>query len=156
MEELRKKRDLHQQEQEESVKKQIAEKMMLLMQVYGIADENDMGALALALATEYVPGFKIVLQGRVKRGRKRKWDGPRLQELLAAVLSVKEKYDYSDRQALKFISNNDEYRAAWGPPGSYSGSGLLWVESLEARLQEAKGYSALVASVFAHFHQRSS
>ena len=148
-----KKHDRHQREMKESVNKQIAEKLSLLMQFYGIANENDMGALALALATEHVPGFKIVPQSGAKRGRKKKWDGPMLQALSHAVLSVKEKHRFTDRQALHFISENDQYRATWGSPASYRGSKLQWVETLESRLQDAKQYQALVASVFATLQQ---
>jgi hypothetical protein len=78
-----KKHDLHQREEKESVNKQIAEKIKLLMQFYGITNENDLGALALALATEHVPGFKILPQSGARRGRKKKWDGPMLCEAKA-------------------------------------------------------------------------
>jgi hypothetical protein len=146
-----KKYNRHQRKVKDSVDKQIAEKLSLLMEFYGIANKNDMGALALALANEHVPGFKVVPQGGKKRGRKKMWDGPKLQALLQAVVTVKEKHRFRDRQALHFISENDQYAATWGPPVSYRGSKLQWVETLESRLQDAKRYDAFVASFFADF-----
>ena len=140
----------HQRRVKESVNKQISEKLSLLMEFYGIAN-NDMRALALALATEHVPGFKVVPQGGKKRGRKKIWDGPKLQALLQAVLTVKEKHHFTDRQALHFLSKNNEYAVTWGPPGSYRGSKRKWVETLESRLQDAKRYAAFVTSFFADF-----
>jgi hypothetical protein len=67
---------------------------------------------------------------------------------------VKQKHSFTDRQTLNFISENDEYKVTWGPPASYRGSKLQWVETLESRLQDAKRYDAFVTSFFATFHQR--
>jgi hypothetical protein len=146
-----KRHNRHQRKVKQRVNKQISEKLSLLMEFYGIANKNDMGALALALATEHVPGFKVLPQGGKKRGRKKMWDGPNLQALLQAVLTVKEKHRFTDRQALHFISENDEYAVIWGPPVSYRGSKRQWVETLESRLQDAKRYGAFVESFFADF-----
>jgi hypothetical protein len=146
-----KKYNRHQRKMKDRVDKQIAEKLSLLMEFYGIANKNDMGALALALATEHVPGFKVVTQGDEKRGRKKMWDGPKLQALLQAVITVKEKHRFTDRQALHFISTNDESAAIWGPPVGYRGSKRQWIETLESRLQDAKRYNAFVGSFFADF-----
>jgi hypothetical protein len=150
-----KKYNRHQRKVRDRVDKQTAEKLSLLMDFYGIANKNDMGALALALATEHVPGFKVVPQGDEKRGRKKRWDGPKLQALLQAVLTVKEKHRFTDRQALYFMSRNDEFAATWGPPVGYRGSKGQWVETLESRLQDAKRYDAFVRSVFADFAKRA-
>jgi hypothetical protein len=146
-----KKYNRHQRKMKDRVDKQIAEKLSLLMDFYGIANKNDMGALALALATEHVPGFKVVTQGDEKRGRKKVWDGPKLQALLQVVITVKEKHRFTDRQALHFISTNDEFAAIWGPPVGYYGSKRQWIETLESRLQDAKRYDAFVGSFFADF-----
>ena len=150
------KHDLHHREEEASVNKQIAKKITLLMQFYGITNENDLGALALALATEHVPGFKILPQSGARRGRKRKWDGPTLEALRAAVLSVTQKLNFTNRQALHLISENDKYRATWGPPASYRGSKLAWVETLESRLYDANRYQDLVELGLCNFPAKSA
>src|SRR6266404_6888109 len=79
----------HQQQTENVVKRLVAEKLSLLMDHYGIDDKEDMAALALALAFEHVPGFEIVVPKKSNKGRKREWDGSRLENLLETVDSIK-------------------------------------------------------------------
>ena len=75
----------HQRKTERLIKQQLSEKLGLLMKHYGIADQNDMAGLAIALAFAHVPGFQLLPETRKKRGRKRRWDGTRYQELFETV-----------------------------------------------------------------------
>ncbi len=127
------------QEAEDRVKRKLWQKMSRLMRHFKITD-GDMGSLAWALAIEHVPGFKIVPENKAKRGRKKKWDGEKLQALFDAVQTVKTKHNFTDRQALKFIATNSEFKDTWGAPASHPGSFEQWIETLESRLQDAKGY----------------
>jgi hypothetical protein len=136
-----------QRDAERNVAQALLRKISLLMKHHGIADERDMAALVWALASEHVPGFKIVPETKTKRGRKKEWDGLKLQELYDAVHSVKKNHNYNDRQAIKFISSNYQYSAEWGPPATYTGSKKQWVETLESRLQDAKKYATYVNSL---------
>jgi hypothetical protein len=127
-----------QQQTESDVKRQVTEKLSLLMDHYGIDDKEDMAALAIALAFEHVPGFEIVVPEKSKKGRKRKWDDSRLEALLETVGSIKKQHSFTDRQALKFMVNNKQHAMTWGPPSNHKGSPSKWIETLESRLQEAK------------------
>lgn len=104
----------HQRDAERRVKQRLLQKMSLLMRHFEIADESDQVALAWALAFEHVPGFKIVPQQKAKRGRKKEWDGDKLRALYDAVVSVRNKHKYNDRQALKFISSNPKFALSPG------------------------------------------
>jgi hypothetical protein len=120
------------------VQRQHAKKLAMLFDHYGIAGKENWAALALALAAEHVPGFKVQLpKAKPKRGRKPKWTPERLEELYRTVQSVKQQH-LNDRQALKFIVNNQEYKTSWGVPTGHKGSKQQWIETLEARYQEAK------------------
>jgi hypothetical protein len=134
----------HQQEADNRARQKLLEKLSLLMRHFGIADENDMGALALALAIEHVPGFQIVPEAKTKRGRKRKWDGLVLQDLLTAVQLVKKQHRYNDRQALTFLASSHD--SPWRPPSSHKGSKRQWIETLESRLQDAKRIEKMARS----------
>jgi hypothetical protein len=130
--------DRHQQRTENAVKRLVAKKLSLLMDHYGIDDKEDMKTLALALASEHVPGFKIVTPRKANRGRKREWDGSRLENLFETVETIKREHRFSDRQALKFMVNNERHAVTWGPPSNHKGSRQQWIETLESRLQDAK------------------
>jgi hypothetical protein len=136
-----------QRDAERNVSQKLLRKMSLLMKHYGIANARDTAALAWALATEHVPGFKVVSETKTKRGRKKQWDGPKLQALYNAVHTVKKAHNYNDRQAIKFIAANNKYAGKWGPPKTYKGSKQQWVETLESRLQDAKHYVAYLDSL---------
>jgi hypothetical protein len=97
-----------------------------------------MAALAFALAFEHVPGFKVLPEAKSTRGRKLKWSPDRLDELYRTVESIKVRHGVTDKQALKFLVNNQEYAAVWGVPTGHRGSKQQWIETLEARLQDAK------------------
>jgi hypothetical protein len=123
------------------VQRQHAKKLAMLFDHYGIADRENWTALALALAAEHVPGFKVQLpQAKSKRGRKSKWTPERLGELCRTVQLIKRQHSFNDRQALKFIVNNQEYKKTWGAPTSRKGSEQQWIETLETRYQEAKQF----------------
>jgi hypothetical protein len=128
----------HQKQTENVVRRLVTERLSLLMDHYGISDKEDMAALAFALAFEHVPGFKIVTPKKSNKGRKRKWDSSRLENLFETVESIKRQHSYSDRQVLKFMVNNERHAVTWGPPSNHKGSQQQWIETLESRLQEAK------------------
>ena len=130
----------HERKAEQLIKQKISQKMGLLMKHYGISDPNDMSALALALAFAHVPGFKIVPETKTKKGRKRIWDGPRLLELFETVEMLKSKHNFTEKIALKFMVNNEQYAAVWGPPPTHKGSKEQWIETLQSRLKDAKRY----------------
>jgi hypothetical protein len=134
-----KKRARHERANAAAVERQILKKTALLFDHYGIVDKTDMRALAFALAVEHVPGFKVLdPEAKPKRGRKLKWHPDRLEELYRTVESIKMLHRFTDKQALKFLVNNQEYTAIWGVPTGQSGSEQQWIETLETRLQEAK------------------
>ena len=121
------------------MERQVSKKLALLFDHYGISDREDMAALAWALAVEHVPGFKVQFpEGKSRRGRKRKWHPDRFDKLYRTVESIKLQHHLNDRQALKFIANNQRYTATWGVPTEHRGSKEQWIETLEARLQDAK------------------
>jgi hypothetical protein len=151
----------HERKAEQIIKQKLLQKITLLMEYYGIRDQNDMPSLALALASAHVPGFKVipervpmpklnvvqptdgimlVPETQTKKGRKRQWDGPRLTGLFEIVSLVKSRHNLSDKQALKFIVNNPQHASIWGPAPGHKGSKQQWIETLESRLQDAKRY----------------
>jgi hypothetical protein len=121
------------------VERELSKKMTSLFDHYGIADKQDIAALAWALAFEHVPGFKVQFpEARSNRGRKRKWHPERLEELYETVQQLKQRLNLNDRQALKFMVSNSEYSVTWGIPSGRKGSKEKLIETLETRLQEAK------------------
>ncbi|MFZ2081328.1 MAG: hypothetical protein WAV38_32705 [Xanthobacteraceae bacterium] len=133
----------YQKETEAAVSRQKEGKIRLLLRHYGIADRN-MEALALALAAAHVPGFQVIVGGGKKRGPKTYWDGPRLSALNRDVEAVKTPLRRTDRQALKFLVENDPDR--WGPPKGHRHNERQWIETLESRLQDAKAYRRFIES----------
>jgi hypothetical protein len=126
------------------VERQFSRKLALLFDHYGIADKKDMAALVSALLAEHVPGFKVQFpETKAKRGAKRKWYPDRFEELYRTVQSIKQQYNFTDRQALIFMVNNQQHAATWGVPTGRRGSKQQWIETLEARLQEAKRFQKL-------------
>jgi hypothetical protein len=124
------------------------DKLPLLFEHYGIDDKSDFLSLSLALASEFVPGFSVKLipmklehesYGAVvpvsKTGRLKEWTNDRKSDLLAAVEDVrKSKGLATDREALQLLSR----RAPWKRPWNHRGDSKQWIETLEARLQDAK------------------
>jgi len=127
-----------------NVERQRSKKLALLFEHYGIADKKDVSALAWALAVEHVPGFKFQFpEPKLKRGRKKEWDADRLEELCHTVESIKKGLLLTDRQALKFMVNNQQHAQTWGAPKGRKGTQQQWIETLETRLQEAKTFRKL-------------
>jgi hypothetical protein len=143
--EFRKNSARYQTETDAAVSEQKEEKIRLLLQHYGIAERDDLQALALALASRHVPGFQVIVGGGQKRGRKTLWDGPKLAALYRDVEAAKAPQRRTDRQALKFLVKNDPDR--WGPPKGRRHNERQWIETLESRLQDAKGYRRFIESL---------
>jgi hypothetical protein len=136
--EYQKKRARNERENAAKVERLFSKRLGLLFRHYGIENHN-MSALALALAREHVPGFKVLPpETKPKRGRKPKWSPERLEKLYRTVQSVKQRLGLTDRQALKFIVNAATHVPVWGFPRDHKGSKEQWIETLEARLQDAK------------------
>jgi hypothetical protein len=122
-------------------RKEEAEKIKLLAQLFRVGSKA-FKELALELARAHVPGFRVKLKGAHGRGRKRKWDGPMLLELIKVVDEVKGKHtSFNDRLALKHIATKSPYKEQWGAPANHKGTTGQWIETLESRLQDAKKYS---------------
>jgi hypothetical protein len=140
-----KKRTHHERANAALVKRQLWKKLALLFDHYGIVQKKDMTALALTLALEHVPGFKVQFpKAKSRAGRKPKWDPGRLEELYETVQAVKRQRGLKDRQILKLLVNNRQYAPVWGVPVGHKGSKDQWIETLEARLQDAKSLQKLL------------
>jgi hypothetical protein len=129
-------------------------KLELLMGHYGITDKTDFPSLALALAIEHIPGFridptplrleqiddqglKLVVQDN-RKGPRRKWSLKRLNNLLSAVEETKKKHGLSkDNEALSVLANHPE----WSPSGNYRGDREQWLKTLKNQLAEARRFS---------------
>jgi len=142
--EFLRKRESYPRDTEKRIDQERSNKLALLLKHYGICNHADMRALALALAAEHVPGFKIVRESKSKRGRRKKWDGLKLQTLFDTVVSLKEQHNFTDRQALQFMTNNPAYSKTWGHPSDRQGQN--WIETLESRLHDAKRYVRYIES----------
>jgi len=136
----------HQKKVEALERDQKEEKIRLLHQHYGIPG-RDMEALALALAAAHVAGFKVLDGNRRKRGRKKEWDGPKLEALYQDVQAVKAAERCNVRQALKFIAKDPSYGGKWAPPNGPRHNFNKWVETLESRLNDAKHYVQFTESL---------
>jgi hypothetical protein len=135
----------HRQDTDLQQQKEEAEKINLLMKLFGVPS-NNFKKLALELARAHVPGFRIEVRARVSaRGRTRKWDGPMLLELIKVVDEVKGKHTrFNDRLALKHIATRLPYKERWGAPANHKGKPSQWIETLESRLQEAKTHRRFI------------
>jgi hypothetical protein len=134
------------------------EKLNLLLRRYSLA-EDDFEGLALALAIEHEPGFKVDRQiaeapfgfeGEVRikggkhidkpRRRPVQWPVERLLQLLKAVEAEKKKSRLTkDLDALKRLARQKD----WEPPAlhrsnSPRGKFDAWVRTLQSRLHDAK------------------
>jgi hypothetical protein len=138
-------------------------KLHLLMEHYGIADKDDWFCLALALATDHIPGFQIewplvalsfvanpsekelreagfsgpVTTAKKGGGRPSKWDFDRLEKLLSAVELEKAQYGVkTDREALLRLA----LRREWSRPATHRGTAEQWIKTLESRLQDGRAF----------------
>jgi hypothetical protein len=142
---------------QQAIRESRIEKLALLIEHYKIADKTDYLSLALKLAIDHVPGFRIgraseLLKlehpdyGKVlgnKRGRRREWTPERLDSLLSAIEQTKREYGVlKDREALTIIAR----RRAWSRPANHQGDSKQWIKTLENRLQEARQNRGLAAS----------
>jgi hypothetical protein len=122
---------------------------------YSITDRDDWFRLAVALANDHVPGFHVEwplvalpldFQGPVTIERKRvgrptKWDFARWEQLLDAVEKEKARHGLrTDREALSRLARVGE----WARPANHRGELQSWIETLEARLQDAKKLKRLL------------
>jgi hypothetical protein len=136
----------------EAVWQRVLEKLRFLMEHYSIPDRDDWFHLAVALANDDVPGFHVEwplvalppdFQGPVTTERKRvgrptKWDFDRLEQLLVAVEQEKARHGLrTNREALSRLARVGE----WALPATHRGELQGWIETLEARLQDAKKFN---------------
>jgi hypothetical protein len=134
---------------EQAIYESRVEKLALLMEHYKIADKTDYFRLALELAIDHVPGFRIgraseLLKlehgdyGKVlgnKRGRQREWTPERSDRLVDAVEEIKKRYRYrTDRKALEDLARHTE----WSRPTNHQGGFREWIKTLTNRLLEAR------------------
>jgi hypothetical protein len=141
----------------DAIHNELLRKLRLLMEHYGIANKDDWFSLAVALATDHVPGCQIewplvklppgfsgpviIPRARKKGGRPPEWDIHRLERLLSAVESEKARHAIeTDREALSRLARRQE----WSRPANHRGTLDQWIETLEARLQEAKRFRRLL------------
>jgi hypothetical protein len=124
-------------------------KLHILMKHYSIDDPQGWRDLAVALAKDFVPGFRVDQtlgfengqnSGRVvflsdeNIGRRNIWTVDRLDELLEAVEKTKKRFGMStDLAALKHLTGRDD---RWLP--SPRGDRSKWIRTLQSRLAEAK------------------
>jgi hypothetical protein len=135
----------------EAVEKEFLKKLRLLMDHYEISDKDDWFSLALALAVDHIPGFRVsgvgfeagqdsgavVYRDGEKVGRRETWTGDRLERLLEAVEREKKKSGIrTDREALSRLARRQE----WAQPPNHRKGQLNWIETLESRLQDAKKF----------------
>lgn len=94
------------------------EKLDLLFGHFGISERGEDGsrndrALALRLAMEFVPGFKLKL--RETRGRPvRGGDVARSIMLIVDVEKLKDERGCSDSEAVRILVTSPRFRARWG------------------------------------------
>ncbi len=144
----------------EEINKQRFKKLHLLMDHYSIPNKDDWFSLAVALATDHVPGFQIewplvnlplvvrrhrgrdrevfsgpVLAKQKKVGRPASWDAERLERLLEDVEREKTRHNLkTDRETLSRLA----MRGEWSRPATHRSTLATWIETLESRLQDAK------------------
>jgi hypothetical protein len=139
----------------DAIHHELVKKLRLLMKHYGIADEGDWFRLAVALATDHVPGCQIecplvglplgfsgpVTTAKKKGGRPSKWGVDRLDSLLSAVETEKTRHGIkTDREALSRLARRQE----WSRPATHRGTADQWIETLESRLQDGRTFQRLV------------
>jgi hypothetical protein len=129
----------HDRDQEKEIERQLSRKFLLLFDHYGIKSRRNARALAWALACEHVMGFQVVAPAKRRGGRRLEWDATRLETLLNTVKTLRQKHpNFTDRDALKFMIENEPHSKIWVLPMNRKGSKAQWLETLESRLQEAK------------------
>jgi hypothetical protein len=147
----------------QAIQEKRVEKLSLLMDHYGVVDKTDFRSLALALAIDCVPGFRIdptplrlrqisdgialVVQDN-RTGRHLEWSPERLDELLGAVEDAKRKHGLStDREAIAVVAR----KGKWRQPTNHKRGHEQWLETLESRLQDAKRSKREIEDLLAHW-----
>lgn len=137
----------------QAIENEYLAKLELLMDEYGITDKTDFSNLALALAIEHVPGFRIdptplrleqfddqgiqvVVQDN-REGRKPKWSLKRRNDLRRDV-EEKNKNGLSDHEALSILVSQ---RAEWARPPNHRGGLEAWRKTLKNQLAVARHFS---------------
>jgi hypothetical protein len=164
---------------EELHEKAIAEaqqrNLSLLCRRYALA-ENDYELLALSLAIQHEPGFRVVdrqitslpltntdasgFSGPVlikdgvliseRTGRPIDWPPERLVQLLKAVQTERKRSGVKkDLDALKRLARRRE----WAPPPNHRGEFRAWVRTLQSRLHDAKKFRRGVDELNATFEK---
>jgi hypothetical protein len=71
--------------------------------------------LALRLAQEFVPGFRVVDKTYQRgRGRTRIWDSQKFAELMADVEDARVGSSKSDSECCRILATSPKYRRRWG------------------------------------------
>jgi len=130
---------------QETVEQEIIEKLQLLMKHYGIADKDDYLSLALALASNYVPGIQVkqvalklkhgdwgaVIRDNI--GRHKVWPPEQRLRLLNAVEEAKQRHKFStDHEALSHLAQHGE----WSRPADRGEE--QWLKTLKNQLAKAR------------------
>jgi hypothetical protein len=134
---------------QQTIHKARLEKLKLLMAHYEIPDKTDYLSLALTLAIDHVPGFRIgraseLLRlehgdyGKVlgsKRGRPRELT-PELHDSLRSTVerTKRECRLQTDREALRIIAR----RQPWSRPANHRGDFDQWIKTLQNRLSKSR------------------
>jgi hypothetical protein len=122
-----------------SLEEKLNHKLKLLLDHYQITEANPWRRLALALASDHVPGFAIK-SGKVQ-GRRKVWTPMKLVELKVAIEDVMSRLSLTVRQACKYIANNKEYCEAWGRKNTAGRTDERWIETLESRYYDSRRLS---------------
>jgi hypothetical protein len=137
-------------------------KLQLLAEHYKVTP-NRFRALALALARDFVPGFRLIDKlivthplgvvvdppPKVKMGRSVVWGSDRLEELLTEVDAIKGASGGTNREALARLARKKK----WSPPANHRGGRDKWIETLESRLQDAKRQHKFFASALEYHNE---
>lgn len=140
----------------EAIHDELVKKLRLLMGHYGIADKDDWFSLAIALATDHVPGFQIewplidsvplppdladrpehkrakiyfwgpMTEEKKKGGRPSEWRGNRLDRLFIAVKSEKARHGIKTDREALARLAR---RREWSRPASHRGTLDQWIEN---------------------------
>jgi hypothetical protein len=133
---------------QEAIREKRIEKLVLLAKHFKVG-ETDYLSLALELAKDHVPGFRIGRASELlrlkhgdygavlgnKRGRKRESSLERSDRLVDDVEKTKKRLGcQTDREALEDLARHKE----WSPPTNNRGGFKGWVKTLQNQLANAR------------------